>query len=102
MCTGRPAVPRRARPLAVAPPRLRRRRPGRSASVNPEIPDWLAAIVARLHAKDPADRYQSAAEVADLLGQCLAHVQAPETVPLPQSVPFPPRAGGAGDRSPCC
>src|SRR5262249_40967530 len=36
--------------------------------VNPDIPDWLAALITRLHAKDPAGRFQSAAEVADLLG----------------------------------
>ena len=50
---------------------------------NPEIPDWLVTIIDRLHAKDPADRYGSAAEVADLLGRCLAHVQQPASVPLP-------------------
>jgi WD40 repeat protein/serine/threonine protein kinase len=43
--------------------------------VNPDIPDWLEAIVARLHAKDPAGRFQTAAEVADLLGRHLAHLQ---------------------------
>ena len=31
---------------------------------NPEVPDWLAAVIERLHAKAPADRYQSASEVA--------------------------------------
>src|SRR5262249_3954855 len=41
--------------------------------VNPEVPDWLAAIIEKLHAKDPADRFQSAQEVADLLSQHLAH-----------------------------
>jgi WD40 repeat protein len=45
--------------------------------VNPEVPDWLAAIIARLHAKNPAERYQSAAEVAELLGRHLAHLQQP-------------------------
>ena len=46
---------------------------------NPEVPDWLDAIVHKLHAKDPADRFQSAAEVAELLGQHLAHLQQPAT-----------------------
>ena len=50
--------------------------------INPEVPDWLEAIVERLHAKDPADRFASASELADLLGQCLAHVQEPLTVAL--------------------
>jgi serine/threonine protein kinase len=51
--------------------------------IDPQIPDWLESIIARLHAKDPADRYASAAEVADLLGRCLAHVQEPGQHPLP-------------------
>ena len=51
--------------------------------VNPEIPDWLVAIIEKLHAKDPAERYQSAAEVAEVLGQHLAHVQHPSVAPLP-------------------
>jgi eukaryotic-like serine/threonine-protein kinase len=32
-----------------------------------EIPDWLAALVDKLQAKDPKDRFQSAGEVAELL-----------------------------------
>ena len=50
---------------------------------NPEIPDWLVGIIEKLHAKDPADRYQSAAEVAEILGHYLAHVQHPSLAPLP-------------------
>jgi hypothetical protein len=45
--------------------------------VNPDVPAWLADIIARLHAKNPADRFQTAAEVADLLGRYLAHLQQP-------------------------
>jgi hypothetical protein len=51
--------------------------------VNPDIPDWLEAIITRLHAKDLADRFQSAAEVADLLGRHLAHLQQPGIVAMP-------------------
>src|SRR5215468_6249084 len=29
--------------------------------VNPDVPDWLVVIIARLHAKRPAERFQSAA-----------------------------------------
>jgi hypothetical protein len=54
---------------------------------NPDVPDWLVAIIDKLHAKDPAQRYQSAAEVAELLGRHLAHVQHPSVVPL---LPSPP------------
>jgi serine/threonine protein kinase len=51
--------------------------------INPEIPQWLAGIVSRLHAKDPGRRFDSAEQVAGLLEQCLAHVQQPASVPLP-------------------
>jgi WD40 repeat protein len=44
---------------------------------NSEIPDWLEAIIARLLAKCPAERFQTAAEVAELLGRHLAHLQRP-------------------------
>jgi WD40 repeat protein len=81
MCTGRPPF-RAATSLAVlrcvveeTPPPIR--------ELNADVPDWLAAIVARLHAKEPADRFQSAAEVAELLAHCLAHVREPAHVPLP-------------------
>jgi WD40 repeat protein len=46
--------------------------------VNPQVPDWLAAIIAKLHAKDPAVRYSSAAEVAELLGRHLSLLREPE------------------------
>ena len=46
--------------------------------VNAEVPDWLAAIIAKLHAKSPAQRFQTAAEVADLLSRHLACPQQPD------------------------
>jgi hypothetical protein len=70
--------------------------------VNPDIPDWLQAIVARLHAKDPADRFQTAAEVADLLGRYLAHLQQPgivaPTVRYECGAPKPPAPRTRGRR----
>ena len=54
--------------------------------LNPDVPDWLERIVQRLMAKDPADRYQTAAEVGGVFERCLAHVQNPTAVP-PPSVP---------------
>jgi hypothetical protein len=51
--------------------------------VNSKIPDWLAAIVEKLHAKVPNARFASAEEVARLLEGCLAHVQQPTAAPLP-------------------
>jgi serine/threonine protein kinase len=56
--------------------------------VNPDVPDWLAAIIDKLMAKRPEDRFSSAAEVSELLGQCLSHTQQPSAVPLPPVGPF--------------
>lgn len=54
--------------------------------INPTLPDWLATIVDRLLAKDPANRFESAAEIAGLLESCLSHVQQPTVVPLPETI----------------
>jgi serine/threonine-protein kinase len=45
--------------------------------VNPEVPASLEAVIRRLHAKDPAGRYATAAEVAGVLGRQLAALQRP-------------------------
>lgn len=81
MCTGRP--PFRAensygllRCITDSEPRPIR-------EINPNIPDWLEAIVVRLLAKSIESRWQTAAEVAELLQRCLAHVQQPAVVALP-------------------
>ena len=42
----------------------------------PETPQWLCDIIAKLHAKNPDDRFQSAREVADLLADCEAKLKA--------------------------
>jgi formylglycine-generating enzyme required for sulfatase activity len=52
----------------------------------PEVPEWLCRIVEKLHAKEPAQRFQSAKEAADLLGQHLAHLQQPAVVPMPEMI----------------
>jgi WD40 repeat protein/serine/threonine protein kinase len=59
--------------------------------LNPEVPDWLEATIDRLLAKEPADRFQSASEVADLLERGLAHVQQPTAVsrPVVAAIPVP-------------
>lgn len=51
--------------------------------INPDVPGWLCNIISRLMSKQAEDRYASAVEVADLLEECLAHVQQPDMVPLP-------------------
>jgi hypothetical protein len=70
------------------------------AETNPETPGWLCAIIARLHAKDPAQRFGSAREVAELLQQHLAHLQQPAAVPMPAPVTVPAAARPAG-KVPC-
>ncbi len=55
--------------------------------VNPDIADWLISIIDRLLEKRPEDRFQTAAEVADTLSQCLAHVQQPGVATLPALPP---------------
>jgi serine/threonine protein kinase len=51
---------------------------------NPELPDWFAHIVDRLLAKKPADRFQSARELADVLEHCWALLKSSETVICPK------------------
>jgi hypothetical protein len=42
--------------------------------VNPLVPEWLAEVIGKLHAKAPGNRFQSAAEVAEVLERGLAGV----------------------------
>jgi serine/threonine protein kinase len=78
MCTGR--SPFRAETAFATARRICEDTPRPIREVNPEIPPWLVAIIDRLLAKQPQQRYQTAAEVADLLGQSLAEVQHPSLV----------------------
>src|SRR5439155_4258185 len=70
MCTGRP--PFRATGTMAVLKRVIEDTPRSIAEINPEIPDWLADIIAKLHAKKPEERFQTAKEVAELLGQHLS------------------------------
>ncbi|MCB9938079.1 MAG: DUF1583 domain-containing protein [Planctomycetaceae bacterium] len=84
MCTGHP--PFRAETSYGVLRRITDEEPRPIREINSDIPDWLCGIVARLMAKHPGDRFASASELAELLEQCLAHLQQPATVPLPHSV----------------
>ncbi|MCA9054043.1 MAG: serine/threonine-protein kinase, partial [Planctomycetaceae bacterium] len=49
--------------------------PPSAAERSANVPGWVAAIIGRLLEKRPEDRYQSAAEVADLLRKLLAELR---------------------------
>lgn len=82
MCTGRP--PFRAETSYGILRRITDTEPRPIREINPDIPEWLCAIIGKLMSKRPEDRLTSAEQVAELLEECLAHVQQPTAVPLPQ------------------
>ena len=51
--------------------------------LNPQISPWLADLIDKLLAKDPADRFQTASEVSELLKQFAAHLAQPNSVEPP-------------------
>jgi serine/threonine protein kinase/regulation of enolase protein 1 (concanavalin A-like superfamily) len=65
LCAGQPPF-RAAGALAVLK-RVCEETPRPLAEINPDIPEWLCQLIAKLHAKNPAQRFSSAEEVADLL-----------------------------------
>ena len=83
-CTGRP--PFRSEAAYGVLRRITDTDPRPIREINPDIPDWLCKIIQRLMAKHPADRYQTAAEVADLFDGCIAHLQQPTKINLPACV----------------
>jgi serine/threonine protein kinase len=84
MCAGRPPF-RAETPYGILR-RITDDTPRPLREINPDIPDWLEAIIAKLHAKEAAQRFATSDELAGTLEQCLAHVRQPATAPLPESV----------------
>jgi serine/threonine-protein kinase len=84
ICAGHPPF-RAETPLAVLR-RVSDDQPRPLREINPDVPAWLEALIARLMAKDPSDRYQTADEAFDVLKKCLAHVQQPLSSPLPDGL----------------
>ncbi len=84
MCTSRP--PFRADSSYAILRMITDDEPRSIREINPDIPEWLCLLIARLMAKSPDARFGNALEVAALLEQCLAHVQQPTSVPLPASL----------------
>lgn len=73
MACGRP--PFRAATAIAVLKRVAEETPRPIQEVISEVPDWLCAIIGKLHGKKPEERFQSAKEVADLLGRCLSELQ---------------------------
>jgi formylglycine-generating enzyme required for sulfatase activity len=74
MVAGRP--PFRANTAVAVLKRVAEDTPRDIREIIPETPQWLCDIIAKLHAKNPVDRYQSAREVADVLADCEAQLKA--------------------------
>ena len=93
MCTGRP--PFRADTAFGVLRRISESDPRPIRELAPELPEWLPEIVEKLHAKNAADRFAAATEVAQLLGRWLAHIEQPTTSPAParleRMAPIKPR-----------
>jgi serine/threonine protein kinase len=87
MASGRP--PFRAGTALAVLKRVAEDTPRPIHEIIPEVPQWLCDLIARLHAKAPAQRFQSAATVAALLEQQLAHLRQPSLVAQPEIVEAP-------------
>lgn len=85
MVSGRP--PFRAPTTLAVLKRVTEDTPRPIQEIIPDVPGWLCTLISKLHAKLPADRFQSAKEVADLLGRHWNESQQParrehsETIP---------------------
>ena len=82
MCSGRP--PFRATTSMATLKRVAEDAPRPIPEIIPEVPHWLCDIITKLQAKKPEDRFQSAKEVADLLGRCLTNLEQGKPVVLEQ------------------
>jgi hypothetical protein len=82
MASGRPPF-RAATALAVLK-RVAEDTPRPIQQIIPEVPQSLCDLIAKLHAKNPAQRFQSAAEVAALLERHLARLQQPSAQEQPE------------------
>jgi WD40 repeat protein/serine/threonine protein kinase len=87
LCTGHP--PFRAGNSWVVLKRVCDDTPLPIRECNAEIPEWLAAVVTRLHAKQPEERFATAEELADVLARYLYDLQTYGAV-RPASLPTPP------------
>jgi serine/threonine protein kinase len=70
--------------------------------LNADVPEWLSDIITKMLAKDPADRFQTAKELTELMGRHLAAIQDPLGTPRVTAIDNPapvvdaPRKHSAG------
>ena len=77
LCTGQLPFPASTTPAVLK--RVCDDAPRPIREVNPDVPGFLAAIILRLHAKNPDERIPSAAEVAELLSSHLPRYEGQRT-----------------------
>ena len=90
MCTGR--SPFQASTTWAVLKRVCEEAPRPIREIKPDAPEWLCAIIARLHAKKPEERFASAREVADLLAGRLSELQMNSSSRSPGPPPPEPEA----------
>ncbi len=88
MATGRPAF--RAPSTIAVLRRVVDDTPRPIHEVNEELPSWLGDIISKLMSKKKEDRFQTAAELAELLSRRLARLQEPRSSTSNNSVVAPP------------
>lgn len=94
MVTGRPPF-RAATTLAVLK-RVTEDTPRPIQEIIPETPDWLVAIISKLLAKNPDERFQSTTELAELLARCRDELKHNGKVTsFPSLMPAPPAPAAA-------
>lgn len=100
MVTGRP--PFRANSSLAVMARVAEAAPRPIREIIPETPSWLCDIIAKLHAREPEDRYACAEEVAKVLERSLAAWQLGvlDINPLPSrpNVPVVPKVAPTNHR----
>jgi len=93
MCAGHP--PFRANSTLAVLKRVCDDVPRPIPEIIPETPHWLCDLIAKLHAKNPDERFQSAKEVADLLAKGAAEPPPPKAELVPAH-PTGPRRSNRG------
>ncbi|HWB11664.1 MAG TPA: serine/threonine-protein kinase [Pirellulales bacterium] len=91
MCAGRP--PFRADSMAAIVKKICQDAPQPLREIDQQLPQWLTETIDRLLAKNPDERFQTAEDVARILGGALAQVQAGQAV---TAAVMHPRAAAAG------